>query len=73
MVIVDDMTLRIRQGDPNDDGELPFSIDIHFPEGDAARVRSLMAAELQAYPETVDRVAAYIATLRRERRGAGTP
>lgn len=65
LVLVDGMSLRVRQEATGDDG-VAFAIDVYFPPGDAASLRRQQEATERAYPEVYRRISEYIAILRRE-------
>lgn len=57
LVLVDGMTLRLRQQAVDSDGWVPVLVDVSLPPGDAVQVRAAIAAELAARPEVTERVA----------------
>lgn len=67
LVLVDGMTLRIRQHATDSDGWVPMLVDVHLPPGDAEQLRAAISAELASHPEVTERLASYLEILRRER------
>lgn len=67
LVLVDGMTLRMRQQGADLEGWVPLLVDVALPPGDADQMRAAIAAELAAHPEVTERLANYLGILRRER------
>ena len=57
LVLVDGMTLRVREQGTDAEGWVPVHVDVSLPPGGVEGIRSAIAAELAAHPDVTERIA----------------